>query len=193
MSDKIILVDCDGVLLNWADAFNEWAAERGFTQVRSDVYDMHLCYDISDMDAQNLMIEFNESAAICQLEPFRDSKYWVRRIYEELGYEFRVITSLSLCPYAARARELNLHIHFGEAIESVVCLETGAPKDGVLEEYAGSEYFWIEDKPENAVTGFNFGLRSILMRHDHNTNNVPLAGITIVDTWKQIYKIVKKG
>lgn len=189
---KIVLVDADGVLLNWMDTFREWAEQRGYNEVNPGVYDMHLYYNIAKEDAKNLIIEFNESAAICQLAAFRDSKYWVKRIYEELGYKFRVITSLSTCPYAGKAREMNLKQHFGDAIETVICLETGADKDDALTPYMGSGLVWVEDKFQNYALGKALGLKSILMEHDHNADEVEHDDV-VVQSWKQIYKIIKKG
>lgn len=192
MKNKLILTDCDGVLLNWNDAFTKWAIERGYEEVRSDVYDLHLCFEISKSEAKRIIRQFNESAAICQLDTFRDSKFWVKRIYEELGYKFRVITSMSLCPYAIKAREINLKYHFGDAIESLISLDTGANKDDVLNEYKDTGLYWVEDKPSNAVAGVNSGLKSILIEHDHNLDHFH-EDIVKVQNWKQIYNIIKKA
>ena len=189
---KLILTDCDGVLLDWAKTFNKWAADRGYVEVRSDVYDMHLCYDISKSEAKKIIRQFNESAAICQLDTFRDSKFYVKRIHEELGYKFRVITSLSLCPYSIEARRINLQTHFGDVIESLVSLDTGADKDSELEQYKGSGLWWIEDKPENSIAGRNVGLKSILIDHNHNIDH-DIYGVRRVSTWKKIYDIVKEN
>lgn len=187
----IILTDCDGVLLDWNHAFNTWCSERGYVMVRSDVYDMHLCYDISKREARDIIKQFNESAVMCQLPTFRDSKFWVRRIHEEFGYRFRVITSMSTCPYAINARVINLRSHFGEAIEKVISLDTGADKYDALTPYAGSNLFWIEDKLSNAITGKSLGLRSVLIEHDHNLDGID-TDIPRVKDWKSIYRMLKK-
>ena len=190
--DKVVLADCDGVLLDWAGTFNRWAKDRGYNKVSSEHYDMHLCYDITKDESRELINTFNESAAICQLEPFRDSKFWVKRIYEEFGFKFRVITSLSTCPYAGKARDMNLRYHFGEAIEEVICLETGSRKLEALRPYEYTGMFWIEDKFENYKDGLDLGLNSILISHDHNITSRSYDDV-VVDNWKQIYKIIKKS
>lgn len=191
-NEKLILTDADGVLLDWNNEFNRWAQSRGYNEVRSDVYDMHLCYDISPIKAKKIIKQFNESAAICQLPTFRDSKFWVKRIYEELGYKFRVITSVSLCPYSIEARRMNLEYHFGDAIESLVCLDTGADKWDVLSKYKDTGLWGIEDKTQNALAGKHFGLKSVLIEHDHNIEASVTYDILRVKDWKQIYRLIKK-
>jgi hypothetical protein len=99
-----------------------------------------------------------------------------------------VITSLSLDKNAGMLREMYLHKLFGDAIESVICLDTGADKDSVLEPYRDSGLYWIEDKPENANTGHALGLCSILMEHGHNMHHE--CPYPVVKNWREIYTIV---
>ena len=41
---KKILVDVDGVLLDWEPAFDAWMAERGFRIKKPDVYNQYVRY-----------------------------------------------------------------------------------------------------------------------------------------------------
>lgn len=193
MSKKTILTDADGVLLSWIDTFREWASVRGYSEIREDVYDLHLCYDITKKESQKLIKLFNESAAICQLDPFRDAEFWVKRIHEEFGYKFRVITSMSLCPYAIKARDINLKNIFGSAIESVTHLDTAARKMEALSQYKNSGLFWVEDKLENAIDGLELGLKSIIMEHNHNLDACSDSRLIRVSKWKQIYNLLKRN
>lgn len=184
---KLILTDCDGVLLNWEYAFDCWMQDRGHECIRRDVYEIRGRYNISDGEAKAAIRIFNESAAIGFLPPLRDAMHYVKRLHEEYGYVFNVITSLSLDPYAKKLRVRNLEKLFGTAIQDVVCLETGADKDDVLVKYQDRGLFWIEDKPENAFTGKTFGLKPILVEHEHNMDTV---GIPIVKNWKDIFTMI---
>lgn len=185
--EKLILSDCDGVLLDWGAGFAEWMKLQGREEVRQDVYGIDHRYAIERAESKALVRQFNESAAIGFLKPFRDAAYYVRRLYEEHGYRIRVISSLSLDPWAGRLREQNLRAIFGDAIESVICLDCGADKDEALAAYQNSGLFWIEDKPENAEVGEALGLRSILMEHEHNEDEI---GFEFAVNWKEIYQIV---
>jgi hypothetical protein len=85
---------------------------------------------------------------------------------------------------------MNLRKLFGDAIESVVCLDTGADKDAALTPYKDSGLFWIEDKPANSDLGHSLGLRSILVEHGHNLDH--RCDYPIVKNWREIYNIITK-
>lgn len=192
--EKIILTDCDGVLLDWMSEFRIWMINHGYEYQpnRDHEYHLHNQYkDVPAEDIKHIVCTFNESAAIGFLPAFKDSAHYVKRLYEDHGYRFRVITSLSLDKSATVLRESNLHDIFGNAIESVICLDTGASKDAELEQYRDSGMYWIEDKYENFKAGMNLGLNSILVEHNHN-NYYDTAGGHRVPNWKEIYKIITK-
>jgi hypothetical protein len=189
--NKIILTDADGVLLDWEWAFRVWMTEHGyqFEESGKTEYGLHHHFKgITKEEIKKLVKTFNESAAIGFLPAFRDSAFYVKRLHEEHGFQFRVITSLSLDKNAGKLREMNLRKIFGNAIESVICLDTGADKDDALEPYRNSSMWWIEDKPENADVGHNIGLCSVLIEHGHNMHH--RCNYPIVKNWKEIYSLV---
>lgn len=189
---KLILTDADGVLLDWEWAFNVWMQEHGFEEVPGSKlnYDMSMRYGIPKEQVKKLIRLFNESAAIGFLPALRDAMYYVKRLHEEHGFRFHCITSLSLDPNAQKLREMNLNKLFGTtAFERIVCLDTGADKDEVLQEYEGTGCYWLEDKIENAEAGYRAGLRSLLVEHGHNMHHYH-EGITTVKNWKEIYQLI---
>jgi len=52
LNEKLILVDCDGVLLDWQYSFYKWMAERGHNPVADGVYDMGKVFDMSYDEAK---------------------------------------------------------------------------------------------------------------------------------------------
>jgi FMN phosphatase YigB (HAD superfamily) len=190
--DRLILVDCDGVLLDWEWAFNVWMTERGYVQRPNakDYYKIHEQFeDLTWPEAKKFTKLFNESAAIGFLPPLRDSVYWVKRLHEEHGYRFHCITSLSTDKNAIKLRKMNLAKFYGDTVfEEVICLPTGSDKHDALEHYRGSGLFWVEDKPENADLGHDYGLKSILLEHGHNMNHE--CPYPIVKNWQEIYNII---
>ena len=189
--DKLILTDADGVLLDWEWAFHIWMVDRGYVQTEYRRYSYALkdhFHNLDHSEAKKLAKQFNESASIGFLPALRDSAYYVKRLHEEHGSRFTVITSLSLDKNAGRLREMNLRKIFGEAIEEVICLDTGADKDEALSEYENTGLWWIEDKPENADVGHHLGLKSILVEHGHNMNH--LCNYPVVKNWKEIYSLI---
>jgi hypothetical protein len=186
LNEKLILVDCDGVLVDWVYAFDEFMKRHGYKKLHEDTYDLHICYGIEKSECKKLVRVFNESAAVEYIPPLRDAIKYVKKIHEEMGYVFHCITSLSLDPFAAKARERNIKALFGDtAFEKIVCLDTGADKDEALEPYRDSGCLWVEDKTENAVVGFEMGLNAILIAHIHNEDYE--GPIERVENWKEIY------
>ena len=188
---KLLLVDCDGVLLSWEWAFNIWMQQHGFEEdVDSKLsYDMSIRYGTTNEQITELIRIFNESDAIGYLPPLRDAVYYVKRLYEEHGYQFHCITSLSQDVNAQRLREMNLKKLFGDnTFEKFVFLDTCADKDAALEPYRDSGCYWVEDKTQNADLGYNMGLRSVLMIHGYNMNHE--CPYPKVKNWCEAYKLI---
>lgn len=188
--DKVIFVDCDGVLLDWESAFHAWMEKRGHVHDDSLVnsYKMSERFGLSLEEGRRSVRDFNESAAIGYLHPFRDSAWYVPMLHRKYGYRFICITSLSLDPYAHKLRMRNLDRVFGRGvIEELICLDVGADKDNILR-YYGSRHpgaLWVEDKPENADAGSSAGLSSVLMSHPHNATYTGPA--TLVEDWRGVH------
>jgi len=169
MREKVILVDCDGVLLDWEYAFTNWMKRHGYEIHDNDQYDMGTKFAIAKTDSKRLIRMFNESAWIRRLPPLRDAIYFVKKLHERHGFVFHAITSLSDDPYSQYLRTKNLIELFGPtAFEKYTYLDTGADKDEALAEYKDTNCYWIEDKVENADAGIKAGLDSILVAHPHN-------------------------
>jgi len=192
LNQKLLLVDIDGVCLDWEYAFDVYMQQHGFNKVEGGAlkYSISARYNITDDQGHRLIKIFNESAHIGFLPPLRDAMYYVKRLHEEHGYVFHAITSLSRDTNACELRRMNLQKLFGKtAFEKFVFLDTGADKDEALEPYRDTGCYWIEDKYENCLTGLKVGLKSILMEHGHSLDfNHP--EILKVKNWKEIYEIV---
>ena len=188
MRDKVILVDCDGVLLDWVYSFKQWMLRHGYEEQESDSYEIHKHFNVDRKEAKRLVRMFNESATIRKLPPLRDAMKYVKKLHEEHGYVFHAVTSLSNDQYAQHLRTKNLIELFGPtAFEKYVYLDTGADKDEALAEYKDSGCYWVEDKPENARVGKELGLDAVLMAWEFNRDE---EDIPRVQNWKQLYEII---
>jgi FMN phosphatase YigB (HAD superfamily) len=190
LAKKVILVDADGVLLDWFHSFSQWMEFHGYPIVVKGEYQIEKTFDIPKEQAKSLARHFNESARIEHLPPFRDAIKYVRKLHEEHGYVFHCITSLSSDPFAGHLRQKNLKALFGETVfEKILCLDTGADKDEALAPYKDTGCVWVEDKFENAVAGLNAGLTTFLIDHAHNkTQHHP--DIQRVNNWRHIYELI---
>ena len=138
--------------------------------------------------SKELVRDFNSSAAMGFLPPLRDAMHYVRKLHEQHGYIFHMITSLSLDEHAQRLRRMNTEKLFGEtAFSGYTFLDTGADKNDALDKYRDSGMTWIEDKIENALVGEEAGLDCLLMEHGHNMD-CQHENITVVKNWKEIYE-----
>jgi len=197
MPTQTILTDIDGVVLDWEEGFSVWMEHHGHKKVKGYqfMYNIGERYGMTAEQGSKMVKQFNESAAIGFLPPLRDAQHYIKLLHEKHRVDFVAITSLSLDPYAGQLRERNLKKLCGTAFSKVVCLDTGADKDDILQEYAAlyPGAIWIEDKPENALAGHDQGLDAILMEHGHNMNDPLNHNFKVAVNWQDIYAYVTKA
>ena len=188
--DKVILADVDGVLFDWEYHFYKWLKENyDMERVTSD-YCVGHSLGLTKKDGHKYVHKFNNSGDIKCLSPYKDAIKYVRKLHEEHGYIFHVISSMSDKLLTQNWRTQNLIDVFGNVFDGFEFLSMGSGKDIALAKWEGTECFWIEDKEENVKTGNKFGLVGILMAHEHNRD---CFDETRVKNWKEIYDIITGG
>ena len=190
-SNRIILTDVDGVLLQWEKHFSKWMSMRGF-ELQPDyekTYSMEERYGIKKVLKENLIEEFNRSAWMGIQEPMPNSQTWVKLLHAE-GWTFIPITSQTMDIPAQELRKRRLKDLFGGTVfENFIILKTGDHKDSALAEFHGTGLWWIEDKWTNAKKGLEYGLKPILYSHSYNEEFYD-ENITRVNNWSEIHKLV---
>jgi len=203
-SNRIILTDVDGVLLEWEHHFTKWLQLRSYfdkngnrnypyklLDAGQDNYDMSKRFGISKETISQEIREFNRSAWMGTQRPMLESQTWVKLLHAE-GWTFVPITSQTSDIPGQCLRKKRLGELFGEHVFSNYhILGTGADKDGALAEFHNTGLYWVEDKPKNALAGLKYGLKPILIDHPYNKDfNHP--DIVRVNNWKQIHEILSK-
>ena len=187
--DRKIIVDCDGVLLDWAYAFDVWMYEQGYERLNNtdEYYDQSLRYGIDRRIANNQVKKFNESGCVGFIPAYRDAVEYVNKLYHR-GWRFEVISCLDKDKYAQKLRAKNLRHLFGNVFDFIDCsLDFTVGKEQYLfDKYDGTGYYWIEDSVNHAISGAKVGLNSIIMDHPYNQEWEGLR----VKSWKEVYQII---
>jgi FMN phosphatase YigB (HAD superfamily) len=187
--NKKIIVDCDGVLLDWAYAFDVWMGENGYQRIpnTNHHYSQSLRYRITDEESFRQIKRFNESGCVGFIPAFRDSVEYIGKLHR-LGWRFEVISCLDKDKYAQKLRQKNLVHLFGDVFDFIDCALdfTKGKEEYLLDRYEGKEYYWIEDSVNHAESGKRVGLKSILMDHPYNKD---WNGCR-VKNWKEVYEII---
>jgi uncharacterized HAD superfamily protein len=189
-SNKIILTDVDGVLLDWENHFAKWMKSKGHQENANarSMYSMTDRYGMVKSEMRKFTTEFNKSAWMSTQEPMPDSQTWVKLLYAE-GWTFVPITSQTLDIPAQELRKNRLRELFGNVFHNFFILDTGADKHSALAEFKDTGLYWVEDKITNAKLGIEYGLKSLLYNHSFN-QDLNDEKITRVNNWKHIYQIV---
>jgi 5'(3')-deoxyribonucleotidase len=188
--NKVILTDCDGVLLNWESQFHKWMNDRGYNQTKSGFYEIHDVYDMAEDRAIRYIEEFNTSSYVIDLPPLKNSVEGLKRLTEN-GYKFVVITSIGDNPYTKKLRTINLETLFGkDTFIDIICLSEKISKKSELEKYKDSGLYWIEDLPKNASLGADLGLKPILLTHHYNQYDCSDHRLIRTNDWNEICNII---
>lgn len=186
-SKRVILTDYDGVMTDFTQAFDVTMHGLGHKVVREDCYSLIDRYDASEAVIWEILHEFVHSDDMIHLPPVGNSIRWIRELRED-GYLFHCITSVPR--FQSRNRKINAEGLYGHNVfQRLECIGLKDSKREYLKAYEGTGCYWIEDKPENAVMGLEFGLRPILLDHPYNRNFYHADVIRATD-WKHIYDII---
>jgi len=190
LKNKVILTDCDGVLLDWKYGFYQHMAYYGLHVKTQDSYSIADQFGISKEEADMHVRIFNNSKFISRLTPFRDAIASIKYLHENHGFVLHVITALSTEHEAYEMRLQNLHEVFGaNVIDRLVCTDPEHPdKTPFLDEYKDTNCIWVEDSPKNAIAGAKLGLNTYSINHSHNADFKYDDDLNIecVDDWQGI-------
>jgi len=201
-SNRIILTDVDGVLLEWEHHFTKWMLQKSYFDDqgnryfphkllpnKQNEYEMANRFGVGKNEIRALIREFNRSAWMGTQRPMEESQTWVKLLAAE-GWTFIPITSQTSDIPAQELRKRRLGELFGDHVfTNYHILGTGADKDSALAEFHGTGLYWIEDKPHNAVAGLKYGLKPILIDHQYN-RDFEHPDVQRVSNWKQVHEIL---
>ena len=192
-SNRIILTDVDGVLLEWEHHFTKWMLQKTLFDEKGaryhphrllpdkeNTYEMADRFGVSKDEIRKHIREFNRSAWMGTQRPMLESQTWVKLLAAE-GWTFIPITSQTSDIPAQQLRKKRLGELFGDHVfTNYHILGTGADKDSALSEFHNTGLYWVELK---------YGLKPILIDHPYNQDlNHP--EVTRVSNWQEIHKLL---
>ena len=157
-----ILLDCDGVLLNWREPFSQWLHRYDFIDSpdnwTSDAYHIEGFLKCPDGYGDKLANIFNETHYASKLPAVEGAIDAVKRL-TKAGFTIRVVTAFSSNYESMKLREENLNKVFGNVFHSLVCLQPGSAKLPFLKTVPiGEDVYYVEDLPahlmEAEIAGF---------------------------------------
>lgn len=167
--EKLILTDCDGVILDWLGSFEPWMIARGMRPLSSEkvkeMYNLYGKYGTTQDEMTDIIHEFNASDAMLNLAAYKDAAIEIPRLVDA-GFRFVAITSLG--DYGREKRICNLMDLFGDIFTEVICLPQRSCKKKVLARWKDTGMLWVEDDPDNAMDGQRLGLRGIIVDTAYN-------------------------
>ena len=202
-SNRIILTDVDGVLLEWENHFTQWMLKRShfvrgkrrqtykLLPNKQSEYAMEKRFGVTASVIQREIREFNRSAWMATQPPLPKAVTYVKLLHAE-GWTFIPITSQTSDVPAQMLRKRLLRELFGEHVfQNYFILETGDDKHSALAEFKNTGLHFVEDKWQNCLTALKYGLKPILINHTYN-QQYKHPKVQRVNNWKHIHEVVNK-
>jgi len=198
MKKQPVILDCDGVLLDWESGFRKWAEATyqhlAFRSPFPDSWNLSGWIGCSSDEALDLIRRFNHSPEFAYLNPMPDA---ARLLYEldRAGHPIYVLTSCSAMPTIEQRRRENLARLFSVEFQNVICLDLGVSKLPMLLSFADilGECIWVEDNYKNALDGLTAGHRGFFLHRPHNKTHwdQEAQGLKHLDCLSDLVSLIK--
>lgn len=180
-----LILDCDGVLLNYADGFAKYFCQKHGREIPKgdpDSFDMSNWIGRPAQEILSEIAHFNSGRVMGfgRLEPMPGAVEAVAELHRH-GWDMRIATSMSDAGEAEALRHANLNIVFGPVFSEMVCLPLGACKKNALARLAPG--IFIDDLAVNVRAGIEAGHHGLLMSLAHNRDE---TGIDRIKGWPEI-------
>lgn len=172
-----LLLDVDGVLLDWSGGFLRYMEVRGHPprSVTHRRWDMRCCFPTLDgQQIWNFINMFHHSEAYGELEPLPGAVSAARFLRMKLpNTKFVAITACGLDPRTIHLRTQALQQF---PIDEVHFVSPRQGKGEILAKFPADTSIMVEDKPENIDDVLDLGMRAIMIDHEYNQHYEPESG-----------------
>jgi hypothetical protein len=164
-----LLLDVDGVLLDWLSGFEDYLLthaphlHRDFSGL-SDVDNLEQLLGMPD-DVMHAWIDrFHAHDAFEHLQPLPGAREAIRILAP--WCKISCITASGSSPVSVHMRRNNLHTQFGDVFEHIICVDRSTDKPEHLQAFDSG--YWVEDQLKNALMGVRAGHESFLQNALYN-------------------------
>jgi uncharacterized HAD superfamily protein len=191
MDKPYVLLDCDGVLLDWELGLKRWL-EHAHPHLSQPTYydensfELSLRYNISPAEGNQMVWDFHNHMEFTKLEPLAGSQQAIADLNQT--HALVVITACGQDPTIARYRRENLKNCFGDVFEEIICVNHSIDKAFWLNQYPPS--YWVEDHQKNANMGVEFAHKSFLISAPYNKNKVVKKEVIVVSSLLEASQII---
>lgn len=164
-----IVLDCDGVILDWRQGFYEWIKVWGYTAVfpphPADYTMITACPDKTEEQIRLDMARFNASEDFARLSFCEGAEAGVNALRAAFPTSrIVVLTAVGQSDRTLALRRRNLAVL---PIDEVICVPLGASKRRWLETFARPGLI-VEDHPDHAAEAIELGFGAILVDRPWN-------------------------
>jgi len=159
-----LLLDVDGVLLNWLAGFEQFLLTHA-PHLHKDFSDMEEAHDLERLlglttqQMDEWVERFHLHADFSLLKPLPGATQAIRILAPWCNIS--CITASGSNPISKKARLMNLKNIFGDVFDQVICVDRSLDKPEYLMSFEPG--YWVEDQPRNTLMGVTAGHESFLM------------------------------
>lgn len=185
---SIMLLDVDGVILDYPTAFVEWCIKRRGMKINpqyfNKTYRMSAWFDPAPNDFSELIYDFNETVYAGDLNPYLNVAKTLSAINEKTGMRFVFATKFGTCSLLKRSRIENVTRYVDRRIiEDFLFVDVWESKKPILEPWRNSGATFIEDSIDNAIEARDMGLDVKIFHQEYNVNEAMQHGFPIIQNW----------
>jgi 5'(3')-deoxyribonucleotidase len=169
MTKPFLLLDVDGVLLDWLGGFEQYLLKQA-PELHRDFSDLHDAQNLEQLlgmstnQMEDWINQFHHAPEFEFLSPLPGAQAALRTLAPWVTMV--CITASGRSPDSERMRKANLKEVFGDVFEEVWCTDGSVEKPKYLHKYP--EGYWVEDTMNNAIMGVKAGHMSFLMDAIYN-------------------------
>lgn len=173
MDKPYVLLDIDGVILNWDFGIDNYIKSHVPDHMQPEFVDEH-AYDLSDRygfgleEANQVVWDFHTHESFAEIPALPGVSEALAKLVND--YDLVAITACGDDDLIAQYREQNLHSLFPHMFKEIICTNSGSAKQSHLAKFPPSS--WVEDHTKNAHMGLEFGHSCFLVDAPYNRADV---------------------